>query len=93
MRKTLYVLNVEGYAPQITALTYPLLRYYADRIGAEFFGQLPIHGETRPTTGQMYLGPSVAWSRGPFWITFGSLFGLTGDSSRYYPRLLWGIAL
>lgn len=37
LRKTLYVLNVEGYAPQITALTYPLLRYYADRIGAEFF--------------------------------------------------------
>jgi hypothetical protein len=41
----------------------------------------------------MYLGPSVAWTRGPFWITFGSLFGLTNDSSRYYPRVLWGIAL
>jgi hypothetical protein len=63
------------------------------RIGAEFFGQFPIHGDTRPNVGQMYLGPSVAWTRGPFWITFGSLFGLTNDSSRYYPRVLWGIAL
>ena len=63
------------------------------RIAGEFFGQLPIHGETRPSKGQMYLGPSVAWTRGPFWITFGSLFGLTNDSSRYYPRVLWGIAL
>ena len=36
MRKSLYVLNVEGYAPGITALTYPLLRFYADRIGADF---------------------------------------------------------
>jgi hypothetical protein len=63
------------------------------RIAGEFFGQLPIHGDTRPSKGQMYLGPSVAWTRGPFWITFGSLFGLTNDSSRYYPRVLWGIAL
>lgn len=63
------------------------------RVAGEFFGQLPIHGDTRPSKGQMYLGPSVAWTRGPFWITFGSLFGLTGDSSRYYPRVLWGIAL
>jgi len=63
------------------------------RLAGEFFGQLPIHGDTRPSTGQMYLGPSVAWTRGPFWITFGSLFGLTNDSSRYYPRVLWGIAL
>ena len=63
------------------------------RIAGEFFGQLPIDGNTRPSKGQMYLGPSVAWSRGPFWITFGALFGLTNDSSRWYPRVLWGIAL
>lgn len=72
-------------------LSFPLGKEL--RLAAELFGQLPIHGETRPSTGQIYLGPSVAWTRGPFWITFGSLFGLTGDSSRYYPRVLWGIAL
>ena len=72
-------------------VSFPLGKEW--RIAGEFFGQLPIHGDTRPSTGQMYLGPSVAWTRGPFWITFGSLFGLTNDSSRYYPRVLWGIAL
>lgn len=72
-------------------VSFPLGKEW--RIAGEFFGQLPIHGDTRPSTGQMYLGPSVSWTRGPFWITFGSLFGLTGDSSRYYPRVLWGIAL
>jgi len=35
MRKTLYLLNIGGYAPDITALTYPLLAYYADKIGAD----------------------------------------------------------
>ena len=72
-------------------VSFPLGKEW--RIAGEFFGQLPIHGDTRPSTGQMYLGPSVSWTRGPFWITFGSLFGLTNDSSRYYPRVLWGIAL
>jgi len=63
------------------------------RVAAEAYGNLPITGATRPNVGQVYLGPSLAWTRGPFWITFGCLFGLTTDSSRYYPRLLWGIAL
>jgi hypothetical protein len=37
MRKTLYTLNVGGYAPELTALTYPLLEHYARKIGAEFY--------------------------------------------------------
>lgn len=36
IKKTIYTLNVEGYAPEITALTYPLLERYAEKIGAEF---------------------------------------------------------
>lgn len=36
MTKTLYTLNVDDYAPDICALTYPLLRRYAAKIGAEF---------------------------------------------------------
>jgi len=36
MKKTLFTLNVDGYAPGITALTYPLLKRYAHKIGAEF---------------------------------------------------------
>ena len=37
MRKTLYLLNVGEYAPEITALTYPLLEGYAAKIGAEVY--------------------------------------------------------
>ncbi len=36
MRKTLYTLNIGNYAPEITAMTYPLLRLYARKCGAEF---------------------------------------------------------
>jgi hypothetical protein len=35
-RKALFTLNVDGYSPEITRLTFPLLRYYARKIGAEF---------------------------------------------------------
>ena len=35
MRKTLYLLNVGGYAPELVALTRPHLEFYADKIGAE----------------------------------------------------------
>ena len=38
MRKTLYTLNLQGkYSPEICAMTYPLMKKYADRCGAEFF--------------------------------------------------------
>lgn len=37
MKKTLFTLNVDGYSPEITAMTYPLLKYYANKIGAEFY--------------------------------------------------------
>ena len=36
MRKTIFTLNVNDYAPEVRAMTYPLLRYYARKIGAEF---------------------------------------------------------
>lgn len=37
MKKVLYTLNVDNYAPDIVKLTYPLLQIYADKIGAEFY--------------------------------------------------------
>lgn len=37
MKKVLWTLNIDGnYAPGITALTYPLLKAYAKKIGADF---------------------------------------------------------
>jgi hypothetical protein len=63
------------------------------RLAAEFLSQFPIHGKPRPNYDQFYLGPSIAWSKGPFWVTFGSLFGLTSDSSRFLPKILWAVQL
>ena len=36
IKKTLYTLNIGDYAPEIRALTFPLLRGWADKIGADF---------------------------------------------------------
>lgn len=36
MKKTIFTLNINNYCPEITAITYPLLKYYADKIGAQF---------------------------------------------------------
>jgi hypothetical protein len=37
VKKTIFTLNIGGYAPEITAVTYPLIRRYAEKIGADFF--------------------------------------------------------
>lgn len=34
MKKTVFLLNIGNYAPEITALTYPLIRRWAKKIGA-----------------------------------------------------------
>jgi hypothetical protein len=36
MNKTLYTLNIGNYEPDITSLTFPLFRRYAEKIGADF---------------------------------------------------------
>jgi|GEM_PF-344747 len=70
------------------------------RIAAELDGQLPLAGQTYPnypgrphypSFAQLYLGPSLAWTRGQIWVTFGTLFGLTNNSYRFVPKVLWGI--
>jgi len=37
MKKTLFTLNINDYSSEITELTYPLLKYYANKIGADFY--------------------------------------------------------
>jgi len=61
------------------------------RLAAEVDGTLPFADNARPYPGQLFAGPSVAWSRGQIWVTFGCLFGLTHNSNRYLPKVLWGI--
>lgn len=36
MKKTLYTLSVDNFAPEITAITFPLLKHYAEKIEADF---------------------------------------------------------
>jgi len=37
MKKTIYTLNINNFAPEICEMTYPLIRYWADKIGADFY--------------------------------------------------------
>jgi hypothetical protein len=36
IQKTIYTLNIDDYAPEICNITYPFLKFYADKIGARF---------------------------------------------------------
>lgn len=36
IKKTIFTLNVDGYSPEITRLTYPFMQHYAQKIGADF---------------------------------------------------------
>jgi len=37
MKKTIFTLNIGNYAPELMAITYPLFKVYARKIGANFF--------------------------------------------------------
>jgi len=37
MKKTIFTLNIGNYAPELTEITYPLMKVYAHKIGADFF--------------------------------------------------------
>jgi hypothetical protein len=37
MKKTIFTLNINNYVPGITELTYPLIKRYAEKIGADFY--------------------------------------------------------
>ncbi|NTX08721.1 hypothetical protein HUA74_33550 [Myxococcus sp. CA051A] len=44
----------------------------------------------------LFVGPSVAWTFGRMWITAGTFVGLTGitdETPRFMPRLIWAVAL
>jgi hypothetical protein len=34
MKKTIFLLNIDNFAPEVTKITYPFIKLYADRIGA-----------------------------------------------------------
>jgi hypothetical protein len=36
IKKTIYTLNIDNYLPELTKITYPFIKRYAEKIGAEF---------------------------------------------------------
>ena len=75
MTKTIYILNIGNYEPEITAITYPFIEHYAKRIGAEIcfiterkFPEWPVTYEklqiyelakARPSDWQIYVDSDV----------------------------------
>jgi hypothetical protein len=59
------------------------------RLGLELLAQRQL-GRGGPA-GQLLAGGSVAWSRGAAWVTAGALLGLTPQSPRIVPRLVWAV--
>lgn len=88
----------DGTHPATILGTYDLGVAYraADEINlaVEAFGEIPLQGIA---TGQhQFIGPSVEWTRGRFWITAGVLIGLTPiapNTPYYMPRIIWAVAL
>jgi hypothetical protein len=70
VKKTLYTLNVNGYAPEITALTFPLLKHYAAKIGAEFHVITERKYPEMPITFEKFQVSELAQERGDEWSIF-----------------------
>ena len=70
LRKTLYTLNVDNYAPRICEVTYPLLKRYAEKIGAEFFVITERKSPTLPPVIEKLQIYDLARERGDDWICF-----------------------
>ena len=37
IKRMVFLLNVDNYEPRVTEITYPLIKHYADKIGAQIF--------------------------------------------------------
>jgi hypothetical protein len=70
MSRTVYTLAVDGYAPAITALTFPLMKTYATKIGADFH----VIDERRfpdwPAQCEKFQVGAIADERGDEWSLF-----------------------
>jgi len=69
-KKTVYTLNVNNYAPEIRAITWPLLRRYADKIGAGFFPITERHFPDQNVVSEKLQIYTLAKERGDDWICY-----------------------
>lgn len=70
MKKTLYTLCVNGFAPEVTALTFPLMRRWANKIGAEFVIIDKRKFEGAPITYEKFQIFELAQERGDDWSIY-----------------------
>jgi hypothetical protein len=66
LKKALWTLNINNYAPEITAVTYPHLKAYASKIGADFNVITERHWPEAPATYEKlqlsWLGEKYDWN-------------------------------
>jgi hypothetical protein len=63
-------------------------------VAVENFAEIPVSNLAGDT--HQFIGPSIEWTRGRTWVTFGVLVGLTpifDQTPHVMPRLLWAVAL
>src|SRR5271170_1397401 len=70
MKKTIYTLCVNNYAPEIQALTFPLMRHYADKIGADLVIITERKYPDMPITFEKFQVAEYAAARGDEWSIF-----------------------
>jgi hypothetical protein len=67
VRKTLYTLNIGNYSPEICQITYPLLRDFAKKCGAEFYIITERRFPHMPLTYEKFQVWRLAQERGDEW--------------------------
>jgi hypothetical protein len=67
MKKIILTLNIGNYAPEITAITYPTIRAYAEKIGATF-AVIDQHPFQYSITANKFLVPE--YGRGYDWVIY-----------------------
>lgn len=70
MKKTVYTLCVNGFAPEVTALTFPLMRRWAGKIGAEFVVIDQRKFDGMPVTYEKFQIYELAQQRGDEWSIY-----------------------
>lgn len=70
MKKTLFTLCVNNYAPEIQALTFPLMKRYAAKIGADFHVITERKYPEMPITFEKFQVAELAKQRGDEWAIF-----------------------
>jgi hypothetical protein len=70
MKKTIYSLVVNNYAPEIQALTFPLMKHYAAKIGADFQVITERKYPDMPITFEKFQVAEKALERGDEWSIF-----------------------